>query len=50
MEKIKESIVQKLKNEGLTIDVIAREKHVYGLYKKMKLKFLLDPVGSVLVL
>jgi len=38
MEKIKELIEQKLKNEGLIIDVIAREKHVYGLYKKMKLK------------
>ena len=38
MEKIKELIEQNLKNEGLIIDVIAREKHVYGLYKKMKLK------------
>ena len=38
MEKIKELIEQKLKDEGLIIDVIAREKHVYGLYKKMKLK------------
>ncbi len=38
MEKIKKLIEKKLKDEGLTIDVIAREKHVYGLYKKMKLK------------
>ncbi len=38
MEKIKKSIEQKLNNEGLSINVIAREKHVYGLYKKMKLK------------
>ena len=38
MEKIKELIEQKLKDEGLITDVIAREKHVYGLYKKMKLK------------
>ena len=37
MEKIKKSIEQKLNNEGLSINVIAREKHVYGLYKKMKL-------------
>ena len=38
MEKIKKLIEQKLNNEGLSINVIAREKHVYGLYKKMKLK------------
>ena len=38
MEKIKKLIEQKLINEGLSINVIAREKHVYGLYKKMKLK------------
>ena len=38
MEKIKELTEQKLKKYGLIIDVIAREKHVYGLYKKMKLK------------
>ena len=38
MEKVKKLIEQKLNNEGLSINVIAREKHVYGLYKKMKLK------------
>tara|TARA_B100001564_G_scaffold338470_1_gene330345 strand:+ start:275 stop:2434 length:2160 start_codon:yes stop_codon:yes gene_type:complete len=38
MEKIKDLIQKKLKDEGLSIEVIAREKHVYGLYKKMKLK------------
>ena len=38
MEKIKELIEKKLKDEGLTTSVVAREKHVYGLYKKMKLK------------
>ena len=36
MEKIKKSIEQKLNNEGLSINVIAREKHVYGLYKNAK--------------
>jgi GTP diphosphokinase / guanosine-3',5'-bis(diphosphate) 3'-diphosphatase len=38
MGKIRKVIEVKLKNEGLDIEVIAREKHVYGLYKKMKLK------------
>ena len=38
MGKIRKVIEVKLKNEGLDTDVIAREKHVYGLYKKMKLK------------
>ncbi len=32
MEKVKKLIEQKLNNEGLSINVIAREKHVYGLY------------------
>ena len=38
MGKIKDLIEKKLKNEGLNTSVVAREKHVYGLYKKMKLK------------
>ena len=38
MGKIKDLIEKKLKNEGLNTSVMAREKHVYGLYKKMKLK------------
>ncbi len=38
MEKIKELIEKKLKDDGLSTTVVAREKHVYGLYKKMKLK------------
>ncbi len=38
MEKIRNIIIKKLKDENLHTDVIAREKHVYGLYKKMKLK------------
>ena len=38
MEKIKKVIEDKLKNEGLDANVIAREKHVYGIYKKMKQK------------
>jgi guanosine-3',5'-bis(diphosphate) 3'-pyrophosphohydrolase len=38
MGKIRKVIEVKLKNEGLNTEVIAREKHVYGLYKKMKLK------------
>ena len=36
-EKIKKVIEKKFKEEGLDTDVTAREKHVYGLYKKMKL-------------
>ena len=38
MEKIKNLIEKKLQDEGLNTIVVAREKHVYGLYKKMKLK------------
>lgn len=38
MEKIKHLIEKKLQDEGLNTSVVAREKHVYGLYKKMKLK------------
>ena len=38
MGKIRKVMEVKLKNEGLDVEVIAREKHVYGLYKKMKLK------------
>ena len=38
MEKIKNLIEKKLQDEGLKTSVVAREKHVYGLYKKMKLK------------
>ena len=38
MGKIRKVIEVKLKNEGLDTEVSAREKHVYGLYKKMKLK------------
>lgn len=38
MEKIKYLIEKKLQDEGLNTNVVAREKHVYGLYKKMKLK------------
>ena len=38
MEKIKHLIEKKLQDEGLNTNVVAREKHVYGLYKKMKLK------------
>ena len=38
MEKIKNLIEKKLQDEGLNTSVVAREKHVYGLYKKMKLK------------
>ena len=38
MEKIKDLIEKKLQDEGLNTSIVAREKHVYGLYKKMKLK------------
>tara|TARA_B100000959_G_scaffold67560_1_gene71628 strand:- start:303 stop:2462 length:2160 start_codon:yes stop_codon:yes gene_type:complete len=36
MGKIGKVLSQKLKNENLSSDVIAREKHVHGIYKKMK--------------
>ena len=42
MTKIKKVIEAKLLAEGLKVNVIAREKHVYGIYKKMfqkELKF-----------
>ena len=35
MTKIKKVIEAKLLAEGLKVNVIAREKHVYGIYKKM---------------
>ena len=38
MGKIRNIIQIKLKEEGLETNVIAREKHAYGIYKKMKLK------------
>tara|TARA_B100000029_G_scaffold120931_2_gene114282 strand:+ start:5593 stop:7752 length:2160 start_codon:yes stop_codon:yes gene_type:complete len=38
MKKIKKVIEEKLTDEGLNAEVLAREKHVYGIYKKMKQK------------
>ena len=38
MEKIRKVILKKLDNEDIKTDVIAREKHLYGIYKKMKQK------------
>ena len=38
MEKIRKVILKKLDNEEIKTDVIAREKHLYGIYKKMKQK------------
>ena len=38
MKKIKKIVEDKLMDEGLNADVLAREKHVYGIYKKMKHK------------
>ncbi len=38
MEKIRKIILKKLDNEEIKTDVVAREKHLYGIYKKMKQK------------
>ena len=38
MEKIRKVILKKLQNENILTDVIAREKHLYGIYKKMRQK------------
>jgi len=38
MEKIRKVILSKLDNEQIKTEVIAREKHLYGIYKKMKQK------------
>ncbi len=38
MEKIRKVILKKLDNEEIKTEVIAREKHLYGIYKKMKQK------------
>lgn len=36
--KIESSITERIKQEGLTGQVIGREKHLYGIYKKMREK------------
>ena len=38
MEKIRKVILKKLDNEEIKTEVVAREKHLYGIYKKMKQK------------
>ena len=38
MEKIRITLRDKLSNEGVKQDVTAREKHIYGIYKKMRQK------------
>jgi guanosine-3',5'-bis(diphosphate) 3'-pyrophosphohydrolase len=38
--KIEETIKERLKQEGLGSEVIGREKHLYSIYKKMKIKHL----------
>ncbi len=38
MEKIRKVILSKLENEQIKTEVVAREKHLYGIYKKMKQK------------
>ena len=38
MEKIRKVILKKLDNEAIKTEVVAREKHLYGIYKKMKQK------------
>ena len=38
--KIEETIKERLKQEGMVGEVIGREKHLYSIYKKMKIKHL----------
>tara|TARA_R110002110_G_scaffold205066_7_gene417001 strand:+ start:121429 stop:123546 length:2118 start_codon:yes stop_codon:yes gene_type:complete len=38
VEKIRSQIASTLEQEGHTVDVIGREKHLYSIYKKMKSK------------
>ena len=38
VSKIENSILERIKQEGLTAQVIGREKHLYGIYKKMREK------------
>lgn len=38
--KIEETVKERLKQEGLGGEVIGREKHLYSIYKKMKIKHL----------
>jgi guanosine-3',5'-bis(diphosphate) 3'-pyrophosphohydrolase len=38
VSKIENSIMERMKQEGLNGQVIGREKHLYGIYKKMKEK------------
>ena len=38
MEKIRRTLLDKLSSEGVKQDITAREKHIYGIYKKMKQK------------
>jgi guanosine-3',5'-bis(diphosphate) 3'-pyrophosphohydrolase len=38
VSKIENSIMERMKQEGLAGQVIGREKHLYGIYKKMKEK------------
>jgi len=40
LDKIKNSIVERLKEEGLEAPVLGREKHLYSIYEKMKNKHL----------
>ena len=38
VSKIENSIMERIKQEGLSAQVIGREKHLYGIYKKMREK------------
>jgi len=40
LDKIRNSIVERLKEEGLEAPVLGREKHLYSIYEKMKNKHL----------
>ncbi len=45
VSRIESSIVERLKQEGVDVRVLGREKHLYSIYKKMRTKVL--PFGEV---
>lgn len=40
VSRIEASILERLKQEGVTVRVLGREKHLYSIYKKMRTKIL----------
>ena len=45
VSRIESSIIERLKQEGVNVRVLGREKHLYSIYKKMRTKVL--PFGEV---